>query len=383
MKIVFIGGRDINLLGGIENYMLNLSSQLVKMGHTPIVFCESDHNAEKYINGFRVIYLKGLKSPFLCKPYVGLKATFIATFKLKNVDLIHYNAWPPSLWNFIARIRGIPSLMQGHGLEWQRSKYSPFQRKIMKFMEWVTAHLNRNLIMCSEEQTQYFKKYYNREAETIPTAINLPSDKKENLDENVFKHLEISPNKYFLFLARLVKDKNPHYLISAFRKINNRGYKLVIAGDNPADRMFVNELRDLAGDNSDIVFTGAIYGEEKDVLLRNAFAFCLPSTIEGLSIALLEAMSYKLPIIASNIQANKEVLDKNSALWIKPEDIISLKDALEYAVNNPEVLKNMVKLNYSKVKNKYTWDKVAIKYLKHVEKIINGQFPSKGITKSL
>lgn len=44
MKIVFIGGRDIHLIGGIESYMYNLASTLVRFGHHPIVFCESNRN---------------------------------------------------------------------------------------------------------------------------------------------------------------------------------------------------------------------------------------------------------------------------------------------------------------------------------------------------
>ena len=56
MKIAFIGGRDIHLLGGIENYMLNLATTLVEQGHEPIVYCESDRNGEEWVNGFKVIY---------------------------------------------------------------------------------------------------------------------------------------------------------------------------------------------------------------------------------------------------------------------------------------------------------------------------------------
>lgn len=174
MKIVFIGGRDIHILGGIENYMLNLATQLVKLGHEPIVYCESNRNETEWVNGFKVIHQKSIKSIFLCKPLLGLKATIKTIRHEKNVSIIHYNAWPPSLWCWIPRLFGIKTLMQGHGLEWQRSKYSPKQQKIMKMMEKITAYMNQHLIMCSEAQTKYFKKTYNKNAVTIPTAINLP-----------------------------------------------------------------------------------------------------------------------------------------------------------------------------------------------------------------
>lgn len=365
MKIVFIGGRDIREVGGIENYMLNLASQLVRMGHEPIVFCESNKNTEESVNGFKVIHLKGLRSNLLCKPWVGLKATIRTIFREKDVDFIHYNAWPPSLSAPLANLFGIKSLMQGHGLEWQRSKYSSFQQMLMRIMERITAHTNRNLIMCSDDQTRYFKEKYNRQATTIPTAINLP-DISVGMDTSILDRFGLRRKKYFLFLARLVQDKNPNYLISAFKKAHVEGYALVIAGNNPANEAYVKHLHDLAGNQGDIVFTDAVYGDDKEVLLENAYAFCIPSTIEGLSISLLEAMSRKIPIIASSISANKEVLPEDCAVWVAPENEHDLVNAFEFAAKNEKILGKTIEANYSKVLSQYTWQSVAKKYVDYL-----------------
>lgn len=367
MKIVFIGCRDIKLLGGIESYMANLTAELVKLGHEPIIYCESDRNAIEMHDGVKVIHMKGFKSNLLCKPWVGLKATLRTLIKEKDVSIIHYNAWPPSLWCFLPRLFGVKSLMQGHGLEWQRSKYSPRQQKIMKFMEKVTAHMNQHLIMCSEGQTRYFKEIYNKEAATIPTAINLPSE--EDAGESlVLDKFGLRPQKYFLFMARLVQDKNPDFLIKGFNVSNYGDMKLVIAGSNDADPDYVNRLHKLAEGNDSIVFTGAIYGEEKDTILRNAYAFCIPSTIEGLSIVLLEAMSYKLPVIASDIDANRELLGED-AVWVRPENVEDICRAVEFCLENRTAIDKFKAVNYKKVVDSYTWDKVANKYVDYLHSI--------------
>ncbi len=367
MKIVFIGGRDIHQIGGIEKYMFNLASQLVKFGHEPIVFCESDHNGEEMVNGIRVIHMTGPKIYLLCKPWVGLKATLYTIRHIKDVDFIHYNAWPPSLSSPLASMFGIKSLMQGHGLEWQRSKYSPLQQKILKIMERVTAHLNKNLIMCSEYQTIYFKDKYNRDAPTIPTAINLPNPDAEDTD--ILQKFGISKQKYFLFLARLVQDKNPNYLIEAFKKAQISDFQLVIAGDNAANPSYVSHLHSLAEGHNNIIFTSAVYGKHKETLLRNAYGFCLPSTIEGLSISLLEAMSYRLPIIASDIPANREVLGDEDALWHSPENLNELTDSLKKATQDKERFYKTTEQNYERVAESYTWDKVTRKYIQYLEKL--------------
>lgn len=367
MKIAFIGGRDVKSVGGIENYMLNLATQMVRLGHEPIVFCESDHNGEECVNGFRVIHMTGPRNNLICKPWVGLKATLKVIFGIKGVDFIHYNAWPPSLWSPLARLFGIRSLMQGHGLEWQRSKYSPQAQKVMRFMERVTAHLNRNLIMCSQDQVRYFKERYGRDAVCIPTAINIPQTSSDTM---ILDQFGLEEGKYFLFLARLVQDKNPDYLIKGFMKAAPKGYKLVIAGNNPADPGYVESLHKLADGNESVVFTDGVFGADKETLLRHAYAFCIPSTIEGLSISLLEAMSRRIPIIASDIPANREVLDEGEALWVRTENADDIAKAVSKAVDDPAAFRVPIESNYQRVAQTYTWERVAEKYIGHLRTII-------------
>ena len=367
MKIVFIGGRGIHILGGIENYMLNLTRELTKLGHECVVWCESDHREVEMLDGVKVIYHPGPKSNLICKPWCGLKATLRTVFGMRGADIVHYNAWPASLWCWIPRLFGIPSMMEGHGLEWQRSKYSPRAQKVMKFMEGFTARLNQHLIMCSEGQVDYFKKEYGKECVCIPGAVTLPDLNRPN-DSDILDRFSLEKKKYFLFMGRLVQDKNPDYLIRAFAQAKAAGYKLVIAGSNDAMPEYVDRLHQLGEDHKNVVFTGAVYGDDKDMLLRHAYCFCLPSTIEGLSIVMMEAASFKLPIIASDIDANREFLG-DDAVYVRPENEEDLVKAIEYAVAHPELMDQQQARNYQKIVDKYTWDKVALKYVNYLHSI--------------
>lgn len=362
MKIVFIGGRDIQSLGGIESYMYNLSLELIKLGHIPVVYCESNKNYEENIRGIKVIYLKGTKNNIICKPWCSLKATIRTIFKERDVDLIHYNTWPPSLWSFIPNLFGIKTLMQGHGFEWKHTKYNRFQVKILKIMEGVTAHTNKHLIMCSEEQTRFFKEKYHVDATTIPTAVHLPkSDIVEEERCKIIKAFGLTQKKYFLFLGRLSKEKNIDFLIKAFNLVETDDFKLAIAGSNTREIEFVQYLKSLKIDDK-VLFLGNVSGKDKDVLLDCAYCFCLPSSTEGLSIALLEAISYKLPIIASNIEANKEACGDN-AIYVEPENTEALAKAINDTINTPQIFDGFTQKNYDNIKEHYTWDKVAKKYV--------------------
>lgn len=364
MKIAFIGGRDIRKLGGIESYMYNLATELVRKGHEPIVYCESDHCSVEWINGFKVIYQKGPKSMFLCKPLLGLKSTINAVFREKHIDVIHYNAWPPALSSPLACVFGIKSVMQGHGHEWKNTKYSMKQKKILRFMEWLSAKMNKNVITVSNAQSDYYNRNYRKNVVTIPTAINPPAlveDKMQFLNK-----YGLLPKKYFLVVARIVPVKNIDVLINAFIKSNHSDYKLVIAGNNDANPEYVNSLKLLASQSNDIIFTGVVYGEEKTALIENSYTFCIPSTSEGLSVALLEAMGLSVPIIASDIEGNREVLQDDKAVWVRAENEQDLCSAIEYSITHEIEIFASTEFNRNLILENYTWEKVTDKYVDYL-----------------
>lgn len=367
MKLVFIGGRSVHILGGIENYMLNLTRELSRLGHECIVWCESDHSGTELLDGVRIIHHKGPKSNLLCKPWCGLKATLRTLLREKGTSLIHYNAWGPSLSCWLPRLFGVPSLMEGHGLEWQRSKYSPRARRIMRFMEGFSARMNQHLIMCSQAQVDYFRREYGIESVCIPGAVTLP-DLDRTVESDILERFALEPERYFLFMGRLVQEKNPDYLIRAFMRCRRKGFKLVVAGGNDAMPGYVRSLHEIAAESEDVVFTGPVYGNDKEQLLRNAFCFCIPSTIEGLSIVMMEAASYKLPAIASDIEANRELLGED-AVYVRPENEDDLVEAFETALSEPERLQGFSEANYRKIVEQYTWERVAARYLDYLGSI--------------
>ncbi len=358
MKIAFIGGRNIHKLGGIETYMFNLCTKLKEMGHEPIVYCESDRNYEEVVNGFKVIHWKSPKSVYLCKIFLGLKSTINALIKQRGVAVFHYNAWPPSLWCWIPRMFGRKAILMGHGLGWKRTKYSSKQQVLMRFMERVSAKMNNHLVMVSDEQTEWFAKEYGKQCTTIPTAVNLPTEFEET---DILSRFNLKGGDYYLYLGRLVQDKNPDYLIKAFLRADVKDSKLVIAGANDADPKYVTYLHNLAKGDERVVFTGAVYGLDKETILKNCKVFCIPSTIEGLAITLLEAMSYAKPVIASDIQANKEGLGDNG-IWVKAEDVEDLSNAILLCESNIESLKKEADNNFNRVKKYFTWERISCLY---------------------
>lgn len=365
MKIIFIGGRDIHSIGGIENYMYNLATCLKNKGNEPVVFCESDRNEIEYVNGFKVVHNKSIGGRYLCKILLGQKATIQALFKERDAKIYHYNGWGPTIAAWLAFLCGKIIVYQSHGLEWKRTKYSPLQQKIMKFMEWLTVKLMKNITAVSQEQTGFFLTEYGKKCVTIPTAVNLPA---EGYESSILEKFNLEAEGYYLYLGRLVQDKNPDYLIKAFDKSGIKGKKLVIAGSNDADSQYVKYLHELGAKNPNVIFTGAVYGNDKEKLLSNCFAFCLPSTLEGLPITLLEAMSHKRICLASDIPANKEALGDNG-VWVKYEDVDDLCEKLLYILKNHKELEIQKESNYRRVVENFTWNRVSDLYIQCVRNL--------------
>lgn len=367
MKMVFIGGRSIHCIGGIETYMYNLCTYLAQHGHNVTYYCESDKDETEYFNNFRVCHQRSIKNIFLCKLYLGLKATIKSLKNDKDVDIYHYNATGPALSSIIPILLGKNVIVQSHGLEWMRTKWNPLQRKLLKALHDFVMFFSKNITAVSDEQTHYIKANNKKEATTITSAVNLPG---KELVSNILEDFGLCCNGYFLFLGRLVKEKNPDILIDAYIKSGLSSKKLVIAGDNKADLKYVNYLHQKSGNNENIIFTGSVGGDDKEKLLKESFAFCIPSTLEGLPITLLEAMSYSKICIASDIPACKEALG-NNGIWVKKESVDDMSEKLKFVCGNYESLELLGAANYERVLNFFTWNDIVKKYEGYCNRIIS------------
>mgnify|MGYP000031288225 CR=1 FL=1 len=113
---------------------------------------------------------------------------------------------------------------------------------------------------------------------------------------------------YILAVGRLVKEKGFDKLIEDLQTTISSIYeKLVIAGDADYQDEYTQKLKEMCKEQKNIRLVGFIKGEKLAQLYTYARIFVLPSTHEGLPIALLEAMSYNCPVLASDIPANKEI----------------------------------------------------------------------------
>jgi glycosyltransferase involved in cell wall biosynthesis len=174
-------------------------------------------------------------------------------------------------------------------------------------------------------------------------------------------------NDYILFAARLVPEKGAHYLIEAFRRLDP-SMKLVVAGDDPFEKKYIRRLHEMAGDNSRILFPGYVSGDTFLELITNARLFVLPSEIEGMPVALLEAMSYGKCCVVSDIPENLEALNGHGFVF-RNKSVDDLARMLKVAAADPVTAKTFGEQARDYVLAEYSWDRIVGLYEDFYQKV--------------
>ena len=191
----------------------------------------------------------------------------------------------------------------------------------------------------------------------IPNAIeidSLPLDINQKYDKQI------------IFVGRLSKEKGIKSLIR-LSKILPENIHLVIVGSGPLE----NEIKKTAEIHSNIDFLGYLPKNKVIPLIRGSFVLIQPSLAEGISSTLLEAMACKIPIIASNIGGNKElVIDNENGFLIHPEDVDELNKKIIQLSEDDKLVELFGQKSSELIKN-FQWSSVGKKYLKLYESLLS------------
>ena len=198
----------------------------------------------------------------------------------------------------------------------------------------------------------FFEKKFNKKFEFIPFGSEMPS--VENNHE-ILSKFSLEPGQYYLFVGRFIPDKGLHYLIPAFINAKTKR-KLVLVGGSPNPSPYEAELKSMA--DSNVVFTGYVYGDDVTRLILNSYCYIQPSDVEGLSPVVLSVMGLGIPLIVSNIEENVYAV-QDTALKFEQADISSLTEKINFAEENYPIIKDLSKKAQERALSEFNWDKVT------------------------
>lgn len=370
IHVAVLGTRGIpNVQGGIETHCQHLFPRLVNMGFDVDIYARKG-----YVQGTKRGYEYGgvhiYPKPFLRKP--SLEAVthtlrcLITTFR-RRPDIIHIHAIGPALFTPLFRLTGAKVIYTHHGQDYARAKWGKIAKMTLRAGEFLGTKFANKIIVISHYIQDFLKSTYKTDRTVlIRNGVDIRTDAPANEAETL-ANFNLAPKKYILACGRFVEEKGFHDLIDAYGKLPQAlrdTYKLVIAGRPDHSSEYSKKLIDMAEKNG-VVLTGFISGDTLCAVQRNARLFCIPSYHEGLPIALLEALSYNLDVVASDIPANTEVpLPKDC--FAKVGNVEDLSKTMESR------LRNESKQDFAAIIHEYyDWDKIAEQTAEVYKSLVN------------
>lgn len=351
MKIVVIGTRGIpNVMGGVETHCEELFPRMARRGFDVTVVRRKNYVQDELTewNGVKLIDIESPKK----KSFEAVIHTFKAVNRAKQLgaDGLHIHAIGPALLVPYAKMLGLKVVFTHHGPDYDRDKWGMVAKTILRLGERMGCLFADEVIVISDVIRNLIRQKYGRTGHVHLIYNGVPCPDYTDYPE-YFEELGITEGNYVLGMCRFVPEKNLHHLVEAFRRVNKRGCRLVLAGDTDFEDEYSRSLKKQARE-SGVILTGFVKGRKLHSLLTNARCYVLPSSHEGLPIALLEAMSYQLPVIVSDIPANNEVgLDAGS--YFETGNIDQLADRLQEVIDG-----DFRRVHYDM--EKYQWDRIAI-----------------------
>jgi len=351
MRVAMIGQKGIPATyGGIERHVDEIARRLVARGVHVDVFCRLYYTP----TGTSYHDIGLLRRPSVHTKHLDTAthvALCTAESMMRRYDVVHFHALGPSLFASLPRLTGSRTVVTVHGLDWQREKWGKAASWVLRHCEGPAAHFPNRTIVVSKTLREHFRKVHGIEAVYIPNGTLMPQPRPPRK----LAALGLEPGKYVLFVGRLVPEKGVHYLCEAFSRIHT-DMKLALVGGLSFSQDYVSLLKRYESDR--IRLLDYVFGEALEELWSNAYCVVQPSTMEGLSIALLEALSYGRCVLVSDIPENMEVAEE-CALSFRSKDVDDLRSKLEHLIRHPDEVERLGASARARIAQHYSWDNVA------------------------
>jgi len=351
VRVAFIGGRGvISKYSGIEAYYEEVGKRLVHMGYAVTVYCRPHFTPRlPEHNGMRLVHMPAIRTKHL----ETATHTFLSTVHAicSRCDVVHYHALGPALFSFLPRLFGKRTVVTVQGLDWKRKKWGRLASLTLRLGEYAAVHYPNATMVVSKTLQHYYRDRYGFDTMYIPNgAVTREKTRLRRLPA-----WGLDESGYILFLGRLSPEKNCHLLIEAYEKLDTPT-KLVFAGGSSHTDSYLAKLRQHQSDR--IRFLSWVSGEELDELLTHAALFVLPSDLEGLSLALLDAMAAGVCVLTSDIAENREVIE-NTGFTFRTGDVDDLARMLDLLLSHPEMRTAAATVAKRRTEQEYHWSQIA------------------------
>jgi len=353
-KIAFLGIKGLPSKGGAERVVEGIVNQLAD-DFDIYVYCSKFYSKDYHPDHIHLIKLRHLKGKHLYSFSLTLFSALHALF-CKKYDLIHLHNTDSGFIVPLLRLK-YKVIGTSHGFAYQRGKWSGYAKNFFKFSERILFTFANATTCVSRSITLELIDHYNKNVLFIPNGIAKPEFVE---DPALFEKHRLREKDYICFAAgRVDPTKGCHLLLKAFAKMD-KDMRVVAIGDFSHKRDYTEQLHDMADERVEFI----PFIADKEVLfsiIKKAKLFVFPSTVEAMSIMLMEVAALGVPIVCSDIPENTTVLEDRTT-YFKSGDDEDLREKIELCLEDYAGRLANAQMTKEWVTDNYNWKNIAKKY---------------------
>lgn len=283
------------------------------------------------------------------KAYKELKKIIDAS----EYDLIHCHTPVGSILTRLAarsaRKKGTKVFYTAHGLHFYKG--APILNWLLYYpVEKLCSYFTDCIITMNAEDYNLAKRKFKTKVEFVNgVGVDIGAMQKTDKETSLRDKLGLKCDDIILLsVGELIKRKNHKTILKAISKIKSKNIRCLIAGEGREHEKLEKMVKDLKIEEN-VRFLG--YRTDVYECMKMSDIFCFSSYQEGLSLALMEAMAAGLPVLASRIRGNIDLIDEEKGGFLyAPDDADGFAEGIDILVNNPQLAEKMAKYNQQKIK---------------------------------
>ena len=356
LRVTMLGMRGFpNVQGGVEKHAEKLACALTELGCRVEAIVRNGSVVKDGRATWRNITITRIWAPRVS----GVEA-FVHTFlgvvhaAFSRPDILHIHAIGPAVFTPLARALGLRVVVTYHSLNYEHRKWGRFARSVLRLGEWAGMAFANGRITVSEGLAQQMGRSYLVPVSAIPNGIDTPQRVRSTA---FLEACGLAPNRYALTVARIDETKCQLDLIAAYARLREPTWKLALVGGADHSSSYARAVVEAARKTPGVVMLGHQTGERLAELYTHARLFVLPSSHEGQPIAVLEAASFGLPVILSDLPAHREITLAR-ARYFKVGDIAALSAHLA-AMFAASVVEKLDAVERARLMARHDWHNIA------------------------
>jgi glycosyltransferase involved in cell wall biosynthesis len=350
--------------GGFETAVEEIGKRLAARGYEVTVYCRNPGQRITEYAGMKLVNAPAIRHRLAETLSHTTASTAHAIIKDHPDVVLLLNAGNAPLLKPL-KLAGIPTAIHLDGLESKREKWRGAGATYYRWAEKAAVQWGQEVIADAQAIADYVMKTYGRDCVVIPYGAEVINPPSTRLAE-----LQLSPQGYHLLVARFEPENHVIEAVHAYRA-SNESRPLVVVGSATYSQWYVDKVHAAARGDERIKFTGAIYDQELlEQLYGHAITYIHGHSVGGTNPSLLRAMGAGAPVLAYDVEFNREVTANQGYFWANSEQLQLIFDDIG-AGKEAARLVELHDRNQQRIESAYQWDAVTDKYEALINSLAN------------